>query len=135
MIARDSSSRGRVFVVQEPVRREPNGDLVSSMDLTPARAFGDLVALLPPGSKPPLTESPQVVVDRLADQLATYDADHDFILPVGAPSIIGWAIAIAAGRSETGRVSVLQWERAARVYYPLTVELHPQESESEHDDG
>ena len=87
------AKQGRVFIPQEPMRRGSDGRLQRSFDLTPARIYGELVVMLPP-NKLPLSAAP--VIEELRRHLAHFN-DDDYLMAVGAPTLIGWATALAAG--------------------------------------
>lgn len=103
-------NRSRVFVVQEPYRRGPYG-LERAVDITPAGKYGELIPVLGMGKAPFNTEP---VIAELADKLRDFN-DNDYILAIGAPSLIGYAISLAA-YSNGGHVRVLQWDRHLRDY-------------------
>lgn len=103
----------RVFVINEPTQRADNGASERKIDLTPAEEFGELVFLFN-GSKVP--GDPRPVVDELWDRLSDY-TPADFVLPVGHPVLIAWASAIAAAAAG-GRLTLLHWDRAHRLYRP-----------------
>ena len=110
-------SRGRVFIVQETLRRvyssadDQHGELQRVLDLTPAAVYGELVVIFKNG-KAALTPEPSIV--KLRQALKDYGPD-DYLLPVGSPTLIGWATAIAAD-SNRGQVKMLVWDREAREY-------------------
>ncbi len=95
----------RVFVVQRQLRwDEQSQGLVSKFDLEPATEHGELVFLLGSNASP---FSPKKIIPELHTKLAEF-SDHDHLLLIGNPCLIGWAVAIAADYNE-GRVSLLQW--------------------------
>jgi hypothetical protein len=109
-----------VYVVQEPLRRDSStGDLVRYIDLTPAREYGDIETLLPPGR---LMLSPEPTVERLRDGLIHF-TDDDFLLPVGDQVAIAAASAVAANING-GRFKVLKWDRQARAYLKIQVDIN-----------
>lgn len=109
----------RVFVVHEPLRYEA-GVAKNTMDLTPAREYGELVFLLPAGRDDRPTD-PAPAIDRLWEKLDEF-SDKDFLLLVGDPALIGYATAIAASAND-GRVAVLKWDRNRRRYFVERVTL------------
>ena len=112
------AKQGRVFIPQEPMRRGSDGRLQRSFDLTPARIYGELVVMLPP-NKLPLSAAP--VIEELRRHLAHFN-DDDYLMAVGAPTLIGWATAIAAD-SNLGRVNMLVWDRECRAYIEVVAQL------------
>jgi hypothetical protein len=110
-------TRGRVFIVQETLRRVFNGpedrvgELQRVLDLTPAAIYGELTVIFDNG-KAALTPEPSI--RRLRQVLKSFGPD-DYLLPVGSPTLIGWATAIAAD-SNRGQVKMLVWDRETREY-------------------
>jgi len=109
---------GRVYIVQEVVRRGSGGALQRVHDLTPAAVYGDLIPLLET-DKIPLTPAP--IVHELKRKLKDF-CDDDHILAVGDPIAIGIATAVAAEVNH-GRVSMLKWDREARQYIRVVFDL------------
>ena len=110
--------RPRVFVVQNQHRW--NRDLTRfepKYDLTPAEEFGELVHLLSPTAAP---FRPEPIVSELQEKLAGYQ-DGDYLLLVGNPCLIGFAVAIAADYND-GKVSLLQWSGKDQRYVAVTTE-------------
>lgn len=113
-----------VFVVSEPRRWDAyRGDWVRSINLNPARKFGELIFLLPPNNEAPA--DPQTVIRTLTDKLSGFSVE-DFLLPVGSPLYIAWAAAIAADHTD-GRLTLLHWQAPERCYAPVRVDLWPQD--------
>ena len=110
--------QGRVFIPQEPMRRGSGGRLQRSFDLTPARIYGELVVMLPP-DKLPLSAAP--MIEELRRHLSHFN-DDDYLMAVGAPTLIGWATALAAD-SNLGRVNMLVWDRECREYIGVVAQL------------
>lgn len=106
----------RVFVVQRSYMKDGAGILVERFNLDPATKFGQLVDLLSPSAKP--FYIPDQLVGELMVKLRNYNPDLDYVLCVGNPILIGWAIAIASHRGG-GRVSCLQWHGIDREYMPV----------------
>lgn len=105
--------RPRVFVVNEPLQRAPNGDgWVKKMNLGPAREHGDLVHLLPAGQLP---DDPAPSIEALQRGLSSYTAE-DVLLLVGDMRAIAWAAAIASSRTN-GLLRMLVWSSEGRHYY------------------
>jgi len=108
----------RVYVVQEPLRRGRDGQLERYIDLTPAAAYGELVQLLPPGR---LMLAPAPTVARIRSGLSSF-SDEDYLLPVGDQAAIAAASAVAAAHNN-GRFKVLKWDRDARRYIVIQVDI------------
>lgn len=88
------------------------------VNLFPATAFGTVRTLLPEGD---VNFSLELAVEKLSCGLASFRSG-DYILPVGDPTAIGIACAIASHRTG-GRFNVLKWDRQERRYLPLSVDL------------
>jgi hypothetical protein len=112
-----------VYVVQCHRKRDPEtNEFVPVYDLTPAKEFGAVIELLTPQATP---FNPGPVVQRLHEVLQDYDPETDWILPMGNPALIGWAIAIASEYSPQGRVRILQWVGRENAYLPTDAVLFP----------
>lgn len=115
-----------VYVVQQPVRKDlKSGQLVPSMDLTPALEYGELVSLLAPGQVALL---PAQMLGALRHGLKDF-TDDDYLLPVGDPVAIA-AASIVAAEFNRGRVKVLRWDGRARAYMviPLYIDRRFQDA-------
>lgn len=114
------SNPPRVFAVQQPTGRDDSGRVVPSMDLTPAETFGDLIFVLREQENP--FSDPQGTLDRIVECLRDNEfCEHDWVLLVGNPVLIGLMSIAAIGLSDKFRV--LQWKRAAGVYAPVEVQV------------
>lgn len=110
---------GKVFVVQQPLRKTMSGALTAAFDVTPALEFGDLELLLDSGVVIGIAMMPMV---RVFHQKLKNFCDDDYILPAGDVAAMGIAIAIAA-QHNSGRVAVLRWDRIQRKYIALRIDL------------
>lgn len=113
-----SGKRGRIFIPQEPMRRNSDGQLESLFDLTPAAAYGQPVVMLS-SNLSPLSSAP--VIHELRRHLKDF-SDNDYVLAVGAPSFIGWTVAIAADNNR-GFVKMLVYDRETRAYIEIEARL------------
>jgi len=114
---------GTVYIVQEPVKRDrATGELVSTFDLTPASRFGTLEFLLPPG---PVMLSPHPMIIRLRQKLYKF-SDNDFLVPVGDPSAIAAAAAIAA-EFNVGQINLLKWDNRQGTYIEIKMNIFGRE--------
>ena len=115
-----------VYIVQEPQRRNrATGDMEPSFDLTPAAAYGNLKVMLPPGN---VMLSPQPMVAKLRHELRNYK-ESDHLLAIGDPVAYSTAVAIAA-RHNNGRYSLLKWDREARAYISVDVDITGRKSDN-----
>ena len=102
----------RVFLMRDPLRRNAEtGAWERMIDLAPAREYGELVFLLPPGRTPVATPG---LVRVLRERLAGF-SDDDYLLPIGDPLLIALAAALAADAND-GRLRLLTWDKHERRY-------------------
>lgn len=80
-------------------------------DISSAKRFGELTYLLSPTASP---FRPAPVIDDLKRRLFSY-GPGDFLLLIGNPVLIGFAVAIAADAND-GEVSMLQWSGKDQRY-------------------
>jgi len=104
----------KVYVTQLPTRRENNG-WVPTVDITPAREFGEIVYLMPPGMNFPDAE---MVESQLESSLAHFAAE-DFLLPMGDPIVM--VVAAALLGAERVPFKVLKWDRITKRYQVYTL--------------
>lgn len=112
-----------VYIVTEPMSiKDKDGNRLAEprplMNFKPASAFGTLEVLVPSGNSM-LSTVP--VVRKLRDKLENFN-DDDYIVPVGDPTLIIAAGAIAA-RNNKGRVKVLSWDKETRAYIPIQIDV------------
>ena len=109
----------RVFVIHLQVRwNAAEGRNEGMHDLSPALEFGELEFLLPPDASP---SRPEEALKTLHETLQDFRPE-DYLLLIGNPCFIGWATAIAADWTD-GRLRLLQWDRVARKYAAIEVDL------------
>ena len=89
----------------------------SKFNLTPAAEYGEINVLVPAG----MTLFSTVPAVRLIREKLRGFTDDDYLLPVGDPSIMMIAGAIAAEHNG-GRLKVLRWDRDQRRYIPINVD-------------
>lgn len=119
-IATTSTSRGRVFVVQEPTSVGTRDDgRRKHINLTPALEYGSIEFLLEQGRR--VYNGRQVVAD-MRRKLCGY-TDADYIISLGDPAAIGIAQAIAAHVNK-GRYTLLVWNGQDARYIPVLVDLN-----------
>tara|TARA_R100000808_G_C2074539_1_gene100743 strand:+ start:107 stop:427 length:321 start_codon:yes stop_codon:yes gene_type:complete len=98
-----------VFVVQE----------VHNKNLLPAKKFGSLKLMLPPGN---IVLSAVPTVRRLRKALKDYTI-KDYILLIGDPIAIALAGSIAS-EMNAGKVNYLKWDRQSLDYIPLETDIY-----------
>lgn len=107
-----------VYVVQEVLGR----------NILPAKAFGEIEILLPPGQ---IMFSPGPSLARLRQKLKSFCQD-DFLLLIGDPAAIALA-AIIASDSANGKFNLLKWDREHRQYFPIKINVHGRMSDEPED--
>ena len=108
----------RVFVVNEPLKRDETGAWARTMDLSPAEEHGTLIFLLPAGNGP---RDPEPTIETLLHKLRDFQPT-DYLLPVGHPLYIAWAAAIAAQNAD-GQLQTLLWDGRTRTYRAVAAQL------------
>lgn len=115
---------GNVYVVQNHLRYDPEqGELVPRYNISPAERFGKLKFLLTPRAT---IARPEEVIAKMDLILRNY-GDEDYLLLIGHPVMIGWAMALAAAHNQ-GRVQLLVWSGKDRDYAPVKSTLPIQHS-------
>ena len=109
--------KNRVYVIQRQQRIDRrDGSLVDRYDsISSASEFGELVYLLSPTASP---FNPEQVITELKNKLVVFNGDTDYLLLIGNPCLIGWAVAIASQYSG-GKVSLLQWSGRENKYLKI----------------
>jgi hypothetical protein len=106
-------SRPRVFVVNEPAKRDGS----KTIDLSPACEHGELIFLSPAGDS---TLDLEPTVERMTRLLSSF-TEEDFLLPVGHPMLIALAGAIAARK--VSRLQMLIWKGGLSRYIPIRANI------------
>lgn len=111
---------GKVFIVQEPMRRNKDtGQLESMMDFHMASEYGDPVVCL---SSPRVALTPGPMIQSLNKVLKDF-SDEDYLICVGDPSAIAVAASICA-KNNLGRYKLLKWVRDTRSYIKVDINLN-----------
>lgn len=109
----------RVFIPQIPSRFDTQlREWVPSVNIAPARKYGELIVMLPPEANR-LHTAP--LVASLKESLRDFGED-DYLVAVGDPSIMMAAGAIVARRAG-GRLRLLKWDRREGVYLPVEINV------------
>lgn len=108
---------GKVYITNEPFERGDGGGMRSKFNLTPAAEYGELVVLIPAGTS---LISSVPTVRTIREKLADFN-DADYLLPVGDPSAMMIAGAIAASVNH-GRMKVLRWDRQEGRYIVIQID-------------
>lgn len=105
-----------VYVTQIPARRQ-GAAWVPTIDLTPAREFGEVTVIIPSGLNHP---DMRQLRDLLRRALTTFKPSEDFLLPLGDPAVQAFACAILG--AEFGRFQLLRWDREQRRYFDYEIQ-------------
>lgn len=109
----------RVFIPQVPSRYDATiSRWVPTVNLEPAKSFGELKVLLPPEAGRMPVHELRII---LADGLETMTGE-DWLLTTGDPIIMGITMVIAA-RKLKGLLRILRWDRQTRSYEPVEVQI------------
>jgi hypothetical protein len=109
---------GTVYVTQIP-SRITDGAWIPTVDVSPARVFGELKVMLPSGIN--YAEAAPVVL-QLRGLLRDFDPDNDFLLAVGDPVVM--AVAAALIGNEHDYFTLLKWDRRQARYLPYEVKMY-----------
>ena len=113
----------RVFVVQEPLRKEGDGSVGPRFDLRPLERYGEIIMLLGWSDlRPPVNE--RAVMRKLGDAFEKYGGfgKDDYLVPTGHPAAIAMA-ALVAYDSAPLEVRLLVWDGKFRKYDVVTLNL------------
>ena len=111
----------RVFAPQQPMRYDREvGDMVPSMDLSPAAEYGELTVMIPWVGKDALLMTVPVV-RKIRDAMRGF-SDDDYILAVGDPGAIAVAGAVAAEMNR-GRFRILKWDGRNHRYLEVPYDV------------
>lgn len=108
-----------VYAPHVPARRDSgSGIWTPTIDLAPAREFGDIVEMLPRHAN-----RAQIApcLKALHAALKNFTRD-DFIIAVGDPTLIGAACVIAAQKTN-GYLRMLRWDRRDANYSAVEMQL------------
>lgn len=109
---------GKVYITQIPERRTQDGSFVPTINIAPAAEFGEIVVLCERAAS--IWKSDELVRD-LRKKLKFYNAETDFLVALGDPSIIAAAFAILG--KDFGAVSLLKWDRIIKRYLPTKIRI------------
>lgn len=109
----------KVYAPQVPSRYDAATKLwVPSINLDPAKQYGDVVVMLPPNANR-LHINP--LITALREQMKDYTSD-DYVVAVGDPSLIAAAACIAT-RKTGGLLRILKWDRLSSTYISVEAQL------------
>jgi hypothetical protein len=95
------------------------GQMTPVMDFRKVLEYGDPVVCLPPGR---VSLAPGPTVDALKQALRDF-TDDDYIVSVGDPSAI-FIAAMVVGQNNRNKCKLLKWDKDARRYIQVTVDLN-----------
>jgi hypothetical protein len=115
-----SAQAPRVIVTQVPSIRDPaTGVWKPTINLNPAKEFGEIEVLLPPGMQ---MYAGTEVVRIIRARLAEIDVHPgDYLLLAGSPTIMGVAAAIISRRNND-QLKLLQWDKTTTSYNVIDAE-------------
>ncbi len=106
----------KVYAPQVPSRYDAATRLwVPSINLDPAKAWGELVVMLPPNANRMHIEP---LAQAMREKMRDFAAE-DWIVAVGDPSLIATAACIA--HRTAGILRILKWDRQQASYMPVEV--------------
>jgi len=112
----------RVFVVHQPTGRDRlTGAIKPTMDLSPAREFGELRFILREWENPFSDIAATVAEVQRVLRGEGFD-ERDFLLLVGNPVLIG-IVAAEAAYLTYGSLRMLQWNRSEHCYQAVSAQL------------
>lgn len=106
----------RVFVTQVPQRRGQNDVWIPVADITPAKAFGELITMLPPQAGWLSADDISVNLGRIFDE---HDfQSSDYLMLMGSPLVMASAAILAAKQCArfSKPLKILVWDRDSRRY-------------------
>ena len=109
---------GKVFITQIPERRTQDGAFVPTINIAPAAEFGEIIVLCERSAS--IWKSDELVRD-LRKKFKGYNAETDFMVALGDPSIIAAAFAILG--KDYGAISLLKWDRIIKRYLPTKIRV------------
>lgn len=90
------------------------------IDTRDALRYGELRMLFENAGEPAV--APARMLQEVRRLLSGY-TEHDYLLPVGSPALIGTATTVAA-RQSGGVVNFLLWDKRARCYMTSTIDFN-----------
>lgn len=106
-----------VFITQIPARLD-FGSWIPTVDVTPAKAFGEIHLMVPSGLNYP---DGKMATQQLRKSLINFDPQTDYLLALGDPVLASVASALLA--YEHGHFTLLKWDRQQRIYVPYKIEV------------
>lgn len=111
-----------VYIVHEPLKRGPNGEMVPAVDLRPAGNYGNIHVIMPGRNRP--AKNPATILPILHEALEHFQPE-DFLVIAGDLHLIVWAAGIALYHTG-GTLNLLRWDHTEQGYVPLSANLWPE---------
>lgn len=109
----------RVFIPQITERWDDEAERrVPIYDFTRAATFGALTSIL---DKDDRTLFPERIIPKVRAALADFNADTDYLVAVGDPSVIAICSGIILRRSKN--MKMLRWDRRSSDYIVLDIDV------------
>lgn len=108
----------RVFVPQVPSRYDRTVGWVPTVNLDPAKEFGELEVLLPPEAG---RIAPQQLLEILERALEKITKD-DWLLATGDPVAMAIVMTLAA-RNLDGALRILRWDKRTSSYEAVEIQI------------
>jgi hypothetical protein len=115
------SAKGKVYIVQEPVKKGDDGQWRKFLDFSPASAYGNLEVLLPSSDQFIVGVNPGPMMRILKHGLRDF-CDLDSLCLAGDPTAMA-AAAMVAAHNNRGRVHVLRWNNETRQYIRVALDI------------
>lgn len=107
-----------IYITQLPSRRNPeSGAYVPTVDVTPAKLFGDLRFIFPPGMN---VQDMRAAAETMKVALRDFDPASDYLLPMGDPALM--VLAAAQLGSRWVDFKILKWDRHSGAYFTHKIE-------------
>ncbi len=109
----------KVFIPQVPSRRDAGANAwVPTVNLDPARLYGDIVVMLPPEA----SRLPMAKVKPLMEEMMNEYTKEDCVMAVGDPTVYAVATCLAAIKTN-GLLRMLKWDRLSSSYNLVEIQL------------
>jgi hypothetical protein len=110
--------KSRVFVIQQPMKKDDKGNEHPAFDFSAAEEYGAVEILAPNGKSIFTPDVLRNFIDDKLDELK-FDARHDYVVPVGDYSVIFLVGMIMGCRGE--EIKILRWVPSAKAYQPVSL--------------
>jgi len=117
------TSRSRVFVVQEPLKKDHDGSVVPRFTMDGLARYGDVIMVLAwADMRPPINEL--FIMRKIGECFQQHGGlrPDDYIVPTGHPAAIAM-VTMAAYDASPGPVRMLCWDAKFRKYDVITLDL------------